>query len=395
MKAFNENETEKYLDFNLHSQTLFAGEGDVAMVFPQLENGKVIELYAAVLTEDMTLLQLTPLNSEWESYKDALSRFQKYYSQPSSKFQTLKLKEIELQEVVIDGGGYCNCSGGDAGLGFGAILNPQLPGYFNVYTSGCGGYGMCGSGSSGSGSGDSSNTNPIDPCKQVKEENEAAKKVTDDPKYQKTLEEALAKAKVCKCETAFSFGWKDGELQFTPIKEGTENSGVAVNSSADFTVSGLWHYHPDNAPQGTINYWAPSPGDFYALNGSHTSNSNINFYLVGSDNSTYLMSIANLAQLGKFIDKNPRPCPTCANWKKDSDILNAMYEADDQFIGQGKNMQDSYAWSLAAVMNQFDLGISLSKLDANGNFQPMYVSVKPNPNGSPVPIYSQTPNCNL
>jgi hypothetical protein len=388
MKAFNENETEKYLDFNVHSQTLFADNGDVAMVFPQLENGKVTELYAAVLTENMTLLGLHPLNHSWSGYDKALRDFQAHYSQQkqtaSQKFDTMGIdEETEINEVIIiapssggfGGGGELCDSGGEE-------LATGVAHYDSAI---CPAFDLC----AGAGA-------DLDLCAEAAKQNAEAKKVTSNPKYQLTMEAAVAAALACKCETSFSFGWKDGKLQVTQIKEGGATSSIPVNTSPDFTISGRWHYHPDNATEGTENCFAPSPGDIYALHGSHTANPNITLSLVTSIKGTYALSITNFAQLNTFVVIDfPRPCPTCADWKYKSIVYNAREYAEYSFIGQSKSSDDAYALAQAGVMSQFDMGVSQSKLDANGNFNSQYVNNAQNPNGSPENIYTQTTNCNL
>ena len=67
----------------------------------------------------------------------------------------------------------------------------------------------------------------------------------------------------------------------------------------------------------------------------------------------------------------------------------------DSFMGSGKSDDDVMDLVMAAMIYKFDIGIALSKADANGDFQNIFVKELKDPNDPNKITYEKTTDCNL
>lgn len=62
-------------------------------------------------------------------------------------------------------------------------------------------------------------------------------------------------------------------------------------------------------------------------------------------------------------------------WKEDSDIGKAFEKAKGFYENNDPNKRNyAYEMAMAAVLKQYDVGVTLNKKDANGNFKPLVVN---------------------
>lgn len=103
-QRFISSATEAYIEFRIHSQTVFEDNGDIWVVFPQIENNAVKELVVAFLGEEETRMSYFILDKSSDLRQQNIEAFQSLFSQKygkgaSSHNHTGKTRDIE--EVVI------------------------------------------------------------------------------------------------------------------------------------------------------------------------------------------------------------------------------------------------------------------------------------------------------
>lgn len=142
----------------------------------------------------------------------------------------------------------------------------------------------------------------------------------------------------------------------------------------------------------------PSAGDIYLLIGSY-----LNFprfegrFIVGADGSQYALTVTNPVQAAAFLNTQTQYWdPNTHNWKDTSAIGIEFNNAKRYYkkIYKGNPNMDNLAYemAMAAVLNKFNSGITLSKKNAAGNFKPIVISITNDPRKPRRIIYVQLCN---
>lgn len=225
---------EAYIDFRFHSVVIEYDNGDLVMIFPKINNSKVVDLVVAVLGENQTKLHYRSISKDNEVYNQNIQDFQQVIS--AKKSNNLgssnstngvfsKGGETDIEEVVIirrrhntiywtNGGGG---EGGDEGGG------------------GCARYNNCdqeappGDGGGGNANGDENNNG--DPCAQSEAIDNNA-----------NLKPAITNLK------SFALTAQDDEIGFKFNKDGSvtpadSNGKHHVTFSDPSTMNGGYHNH--------------------------------------------------------------------------------------------------------------------------------------------------------
>ncbi len=148
------------------------------------------------------------------------------------------------------------------------------------------------------------------------------------------------------------------------------------------------HTHP---PGGRS---APSAKDIYALIEYRVDNSYYEGdFVAAADGNKYAFTVTNFAQASAFLNTQ-NGYLSGADWGSTSVIGKAFYEALRYFMNLYKNNSNrselAYEMSMAAVLKEFNSGVTLHKKDTNGNFKPLIITTTtPNPNKPKKKVYTQ------
>ncbi len=145
------------------------------------------------------------------------------------------------------------------------------------------------------------------------------------------------------------------------------------------------HTHP---PDGRS---APSAKDIYNLIENRVDNSYYEGdFIAAADGTKYAFTVTNLSQASAFLDSLSGNL-SGTDWNPSSLIGKAFREAYDYlYDNDSTKLNYAYEMAMAAVLNQFNVGVTLHKKDVNGNFKPIVVKTTvPNPNKPMKKVYTQ------
>lgn len=179
-------------------------------------------------------------------------------------------------------------------------------------------------------------------------------------------------------------GYKCGD-----IVTGTDSS-ISFNFSMPYLYEygATLHTHPHGG------YTAHSPDDIYHLIAERSTNSYYEAsYVVGYDSSQYAITITDFARAGQFLNTRAQNL-NGVNWDESSEIGKAFKRAYKDFFQLYKKnpRQENLAYEMAtaAVLSEFNTGVTLYKKDAMGNFKPLVVkTTTPNPRKPETKTYTQ------
>lgn len=183
-------------------------------------------------------------------------------------------------------------------------------------------------------------------------------------------------------EFAVSVGYNtNGSYSVTPPKEGSANSGtVPPVLSGSYVADG--HTHPDG------HYGTPSGGDFYNFILRFPNNPYLKSrFVYGSyfgDAEVYALVVYNKTVAQAFVNAYPQNGnydETTHMFIENSTVGIEYKKAIDYAnIGTYQNNSgedySSSAMAMAYVLDKFNTGISLAKVDADGNLKRMNVSIE-------------------
>ena len=69
-----------YVEFKLHSKTVYEENGDIWVLFPKIKNGKVIDLVAGLLTENETEVYYITLDKTSSLFLKNVDLYQKAFN---------------------------------------------------------------------------------------------------------------------------------------------------------------------------------------------------------------------------------------------------------------------------------------------------------------------------
>ena len=242
------------------------------------------------------------------------------------------------------------------------------------------------------------NNNVPNPCQKIVSENVNAKNLL--AKSPMSSQNTAMKATISTDanEKAFIFGKNSrGLYKTSDIITGTNGYNVQMPATNDnFTVEGGVHNHTNSV------YEVPSPGDIYWFMHNNAQEGFFNYYYTnGALGSEYVFVITNPTSFNNFAENYPQSEYfdwATTDWKKTEKIGKDAENVYTYFKDSlGKSDEESMELAMAFVIGKYGMGIGLSKKDASGNFQPIYVQEltyisNPNSNNK---IYQKTTDCNL
>ncbi|MBY0066540.1 hypothetical protein [Empedobacter falsenii] len=387
---FIKNASEPYVETRIFSQTMVNNKGDIRLIFPKIFNNQVIDLIVAELHDEETQVHFYILDKNSILYQSSIQLFQERFENTFLKKNAKSanggfdcgygtLPPCNLDGPIIvgggdSGGGFCCWGGGNGG---------------EIGGGGCPKYDMCvAPDSGGGGGGDPTNETP---CDKTKKENEKNKEVLNNSKIKPKIDEMTKTVATDKVEKGFSFGVKsNGDYTAASVQTGTSSHVNLPSTSptgAEYTITGSAHTHPSHG------FDSFSPADFYGFANSYTANNSFRtVFVYGSNGVVYSLTITNPDQLKNFMSNYPKNDYFDTNtngWIKSSSIGIDFKDAFDNFYGfQNLSSDLAYALANAYALAKHNAGIAISKQDANGNFNTLFVNEKDS-------TYNQTTDCNL
>jgi len=117
-------------------------------------------------------------------------------------------------------------------------------------------------------------------------------------------------------------------------------------------------------------------------------------FVAAANGSQYAITVTDKNKAAAFLNTRD-DFLTGTSWNENSLIGKAYEKAYEYFSekiykGNTNKKNLAYEMSMAAVIKQFDMGISLCKKDESGNFKPLVVSTSiPDPNKPKKIVYQQ------
>ncbi len=204
--------------------------------------------------------------------------------------------------------------------------------------------------------------------------------ILKNPEVQSKMDAVLKGKRNATNEFAVSVGKNpNGSYSVTPPKEGGQHIGtVPPVISGNYVADG--HTHSDG------HYGTPSAGDFYNFILRFPNNPNLQSrFVYGSyfgDAEVYALVVYNKTLAQNFVNAYPKS----TNYEESTHMfitnspVGAAYNDALVFANQGtyqNNTGEDYSPSamvMAYVLDKFNTGISLAKVDANGNLKKVTVT---------------------
>lgn len=227
---------------------------------------------------------------------------------------------------------------------------------------------------------------PQNPCTKAKPSIDKINNVLQSPIGQQKIKQILENKASDNVEWGVAIGQNSatGEYEVTNTVSGTASSvPPPFNQLQNSTAIGSAHSHAGTPAN-------PSAGDMFSLLERMVgSNNNITFNLVygisNGNNETYALIITDPAAAAQFLTDYPRS----ENYDTVTHGLKSGTELDDQYTKMKiiynnpntriNNTGESYnpsAIAMAHVFKYFNSGISLAKVDSNGNFKKINTSLE-------------------
>ena len=224
-------------------------------------------------------------------------------------------------------------------------------------------------------------TEPETPCEKTKPSITNANNILKNNNIQQKMD-AVLKGKVnATKEWAVAVGQKpDGSYEVTPAVEQNQYSGSVPSSQLTSAYIGDGHSH-----SGTPG--VPSAGDLYGMLEIVAVNPNFGIRFVygvsGGNTEVYSLVLNDQAAAIQFLATYPRSenyDPLTHSFKRgklDDEIvkIKSMYGANATKDSSG-HYYDAKALGLAYIFDNLNAGISLSKVDTNGNLKKINASIE-------------------
>lgn len=334
----------EYIEFNIRSQEFTTNNHEKYVLFPLIRNYNVDDIIVASLKENETIVEYYVMAKYEENYEEILNLFKEKYLKASLNRSVNKSgcgfegdPPCDIETVIIKVPGKGNGNGLPSG-GSGGTKG------------GCSMYQNCIRNDPGGGGGDKGNDQQT-PCEAAVLPARKATTVSKSVIFKSTLEEI--KKYNDNIEHGVVFGKVNGKIVSTKIQDGTSNN-LSLQNSFSEPIATL-HSHSGNHP--------PSSGDVYDLIKSNLSNESQNTsYVVTSEGVSYALIITNSKDAEDFLKKYP-PKQTQPNMSPN--FPGQMFiDLDDITFDGSASMQ----MGLAYVLDKYNTGVALTKMDSNGNF---------------------------
>ncbi|AYO57279.1 hypothetical protein CO230_03540 [Chryseobacterium sp. 6424] len=378
---FISKNSDAYIEFRLHSQTVFEKNGDLWVLFPKIKDGIVVDLVAGLLTKNETEVYYVTLNRHSSLFLNNLNSFQSRFDQnfkideygnvhvgaTSGRCGFPGSPACEIEEVIIVGGG--------GGGGF----SGGLPGDHGSPGGGCSIYIECEPehGENGGG-GDYSDPNAgaNDPCTLAEGPSSTATENSKSTAY--TNAEAAIVGVNNGLENGVDLGNVNGTIQATGVQTGGTSS-INLTSSFSNPIGDI-HNHPNNNP--------PSPGDVYSLMNIRNQFSEYNTrYVITQDGTTYALVVTDHNAMNTFLQSYPPSITLNPNGGNFVDFPPSLFE---EWTDLALDFSESGA--IAYILNKYNSGITLTKMDGAGNFRAVNITTSQNSDGTTNYNYSLCPN---
>jgi hypothetical protein len=211
----------------------------------------------------------------------------------------------------------------------------------------------------GGGASNSTQNNQNTPCDKAKNASISASNLTKNQVFANAT--TGINATNSSVENGIVFGIVNGQLTSTSVQ--TSNSAYTVSLSHSFSqpVADA-HNHTENKP--------PSSGDVYNLISSYnTFNSFQTRYVLLKNGTIYALVVTDPIAMNTFLQNNP---PNQAQPGLSPNFPGQMFEDYDNFTFEGYGSQEM---ALAYVLDKYNTGIALTKMNSEGNFKKMGVSI--------------------
>lgn len=275
--------TESYIEFRIHSQTVFGENNEKLVVFPRIENNMIVDLVTAKLSEEDSKLIYYHIDRNSQFYIDYLSAFQERYNETLNKATGKgvdcgfpNLPPCLIEEVVI-------------------IYNPPNP-EPNLPTTGggCGHFYLCPPDIDVGGSGSYPNfvLPLLDPCHKIKKigKNQKTKDLMKDELKTKTGDDK---------EHGYVLNESNGNVNETYFQGQPGDAWVDIPLNG--LMDGFIHSHYDGTGLSVLSLQDIFTTAYLYTNGYVN---NINTFVVGmvSSGSQYFMIIDNPVKFGTFVN---------------------------------------------------------------------------------------------
>ncbi|WP_100077061.1 hypothetical protein [Chryseobacterium camelliae] len=192
-----------------------------------------------------------------------------------------------------------------------------------------------------------------DPCKKAEAGSKKASDIAKDPKFSSAKQGVLNGLAQNGGENGVGFGVNspNGPLQSTGVQPLGATSGN-VNNPFNYPTADM-HNHPQNTP--------PSAGDVYSMMTYASQHSTFGTrYVVLPDGTVYALTVTNAGAFANFLSNYPpSQVPGFA-----PNFSGAVYtDWDDAYFYSNAEIALSY------VLDKYNTGIALTKMDSNGNFK--------------------------
>ncbi|ATC37787.1 hypothetical protein HZQ75_05875 [Elizabethkingia anophelis] len=394
-----------YIEFGVHSSTFTERNGDKWVVFPKIQDNKVVKLVIATLTQEGTYIKYETYGPPNKWFEKNVGAFQAAIDEyrrrnfalvlnassknisPMAGQNCVKIPngwDCGIDGVIINGG---KPSGGGSGGGGGEGPEPPEGGF-------CGQHEDCDTNVPG-GSGEPPIDNDKDPCSRAATNNVKATNHLAAYEINATKNAMTQNITTSTNEKSFVFGPdENGYYKTSTIKEGNGGAAPMPATHTDFSVEGGAHTHTPDV------YNVASSGDIYKFYYNHKENSNYNYYYTLSQgDNNYVFTIVDQAAFDNFFKNYPDTKEnfdmTTQTWNETSQIGKDYRNIINSF--QNSNMSDDDIMDLvmAAMIQKYNMGIALSKADSSGNFNGIYAKEIKDPNDPSKTTYTITPDCNL
>lgn len=213
-------------------------------------------------------------------------------------------------------------------------------------------------------------------CEDAKIPSEIATNISKGTKY--TVAKSAIIGMNNGVENGVVFGNVNGNLEITGVQTGGSSSIENLTSSFSDPVADL-HNHPNSNP--------PFPGDFYSLINARNKHSNYNTrYVITQDGTTYALIVTDPSAMNIFLQNYPPSIILDANGKH--------VNFPNELLQEWSELRNSFSLSgaLAFILNKYNSGIALTKMDSAGNFRAINIPTTQNADGTTNYAFTLCPN---
>ena len=379
-QRFIKNPNSAFIEFRIKSQIVIQENQDKWVIFPKIENGKVIDLVGVVLSENETDVSYYHIDRESNLYKDNVSLFQEkynqYFTRSSRNVANRDAPDKDIDEIILSGGKQPNWwntgkesskedTGGSSGGGR------------------CGEYNDCKKDDRGGGGGEK----PQDknPCAKAKVGVNKANTTLADARVKTGFTDKLSNIakNSTNSETGITIGKNsNGNLKLSDPITVIGTAGQVPAAPAGYNALADGHNHNSSNP--------PSPGDLWTMMEKLVNEPGFaTRYIFGQDGSMYALTTNDRQAAIDFLAAHPRSeylKPNSGDFIQSGALFDDFYSALSKFENQLPTNNESTAAAMAYIMDKYGMGISLSK---NNGTKLQTVNAQKNPDGT----YS-TSTCN-